>query len=204
MSYLNTLGYSAASIILISMLLVKSQVTFHAINAVGYICLAIFALFSNITPVVYFCSAFVFIDLYKLYILLNFKPHFDILEVNLDEQVLQFYCKTNKTEIDTIFGKNAMEDADKAAFVFRNNDIAGIIAYSIPKTNTARIVVDFGSPKYRDYAAGRYMFITNTSFWKSQGIEHLEVYAPADSHIHYLEKMGFTQSEDPATWEKNL
>ena len=204
MSYLNILGYSSASIILLSMLFMKSQVKFHSLNAVGYICLAAFAFFSNILPVVYFCIAFVLIDLFKLYKTLNFKPHFEILEVNLDEQVFQFYCDTNKTEIDSIFGKDAMKDAEKAAFVFRNNDIAGIIAYSVQEEKTARIAVDFGSPKYRDYAAGKYLYITNTSFWKSQGIEHLEVYAPADSHIHYLEKMGFTQSEDPATWEKNL
>lgn len=204
MHWSEILGYLSAFLILFSMLFVKSQLKFHLLNSIGYICLGTFGFAFKIMPIVYFCVAFVLFDFFKLYKILNAKPKFEMLQVNMQDNVFQFYCERNKAELDEIFGKDAIADAQTAAFMFRNNDIAGILAYSVLEQGTARILVDYVSPKYRDGANGKHLYINNTTFWSSQGIERLEVYAPADSHIHYLEKMGFVQGDDPATWEKFL
>ncbi|MBO5137731.1 MAG: hypothetical protein J6B81_04480 [Spirochaetaceae bacterium] len=132
------------------------------------------------------------------------KISFDILPIKPNEEICLFYYKKNKKTLDELFGTDAISEATNAAFIFRNNDIAGLIAYVIPETGTARLIIDFVSQKYRDCATGRYFFNQDVSFWHSQGIERLEIYAPSAKHIGYLEKIGFKQGNDPATWEKTI
>ena len=204
MNFTNFLGYSSIFALLISIFFMKSRKKFFLISSVGCIFLCFYAYKINSVPVLIFSGIIgiaCFVGLFRVY---NNGISFDIFEISPDEQVCKIYCEKNKQDIDKLFGIDAMKDAKNTAFVFRDNDIAGLIAYTKTAPNVARIYVDYVSPKYRDGASGKHFFSDDLSFWHKQKIEKLEVYAPLENYIPYLEKLGFKRSLDPATWIKEI
>lgn len=204
MQPIDYVGYISMAAVLISLAAFKSRIKFYTVNAVGCIGLGFYAFQIHSIPVLCLCLAVGIYDIYRLHQRFHIQSTFDILEVDPDGFVCKFYCEKNKKALDAAFGINAINDAKNAVFIFRDNDIVGLIAYTVTEPGTARICIDYVSPKYQDGATGKHFFIKDLSFWHNRNIEKLEVYAPNPKNIPYIEKLGFKQSIDPATWEKEL
>ncbi|AEE15932.1 hypothetical protein [Treponema brennaborense] len=203
MLWIEILGYVSSFLVLIS-LSMKSLVKLRFLNALGSLFFALFGLVSRSYPTAFMNVCIVVIDIMYLYRLFNTKDKFDILQVKSDDPVFLFFCEKNREELDALFGFDALSRAQEAAFFFRNNDIAGLLAFTRTEGSGARICIDYVTPRYRDGAVGRHFFVKDLSFWHDRNIDELEIYAPAKEHIRYLEKMGFRQDNDPATWKKTL
>lgn len=209
MEYMNIvqlLGYSASFIIFIS-LTMKSIVKLRILNAMGCLLFVIFALKTHSLPAVVMNIGIVIIDIYYFFKIVRVKDNFEILEVIKENEIVRYFFEKNKEELLSLFGETALEKSEKLAFYFRNTDIAGLIAYSVPKDGdgkTAAILIDFVVAKYRDLAIGRYFFIKNTAFWKNQGLTALTVEQPSEEHIPYLERLGFVRQPQTPLWKKQL
>jgi hypothetical protein len=204
---LQLIGYAASVLIMIS-LMTKSLVKLRCLNAVGSIIFVIFALTSASYPTAVLNLGIVIIDVYNLVKLLNKKESFDIVPVSGANEIVSYFYTRNKAEIDSLFGSEAVSSADKFAFYFRNNDIAGFTAYTLSGDSgekTALITADFVAPRYRDSAIGTYFFVKNPSFWKEQHISTLVSKNSSKTHIPYLKKIGFTAApEQTGTWQKKI
>ena len=200
------LGYSASFIIFIS-LMMKSIIKLRILNALGCLLFVVFAFKTNSWPAVVMNIGIVFIDMYYFYKMMQIKDNFEILEVGKDNEVVRYFFEKNKQELATLFGSNALNKSEKIALYFRNNDIAGVVAYTVkdvPAGKIATLLIDFVVIKYRDLAVGKHFFIDDLSFWKRQGITTFTIEQPANAHIHYLKQLGFTCNNDTGIWTKVL
>lgn len=204
MDWLEVLGYFSITLILFSFIFVKNFIAFNSINAVGFFLLLCFSFFLKSIPFTCLSFGMMGLSLFKLYKHCHGKILFDLLEIHPQDYVCKTYCEKNKEKFNKYFGDDAISRASNAAFIFRNNEIAGLIAFTIPEPGTAILLIDYVAPAYRDRASGRYFYIRDLSFWHSKGLERLEVHAPSDKYIHYLEKMGFEQGHNPTIWEKTI
>lgn len=198
------LGYTASFVIFIS-LMMKSIAKLRILNAIGCLLFVIFAVKTNSWPAVVMNIGIVIIDIYYFYKMMQLKDSFDILEVKKDNEIIRYFFAKHQQELTALFGNEAFNKAEKAALCFRNNDIAGLIAYTVIDTNTgktAHLLIDFVVPTARNLTVGKRFFVEDLSFWKQQGVTTLMAEHPTKQHTPYLQQLGFTSADGSNIWTK--
>jgi len=206
MDLIQALGYTASFIIFIS-LTMKSIVKLRILNAVGCVVFVVFAFKTHSLPAVVMNIGIVFIDMYYLFGIMRTKDIFEIVEVHKDNDVVRYFFEKNKNEMTALFGDDALSRGEAAAFFFRNNDIAGLVAYSIQgtgKEKRALITADFVVPKYRDLAIGKHFFVEDVSYWKEKGCSSLISESASQVHAAYLKRIGFVFDAKENIWRKRI
>ena len=212
MNAIQILGYAASLIVFIS-LMMKSLAKLRVLNAAGSLLFVVFALATDSLPTAFLNMGIVVIDVFYFIRMTRVKDNFEIMTVQKDNEIVRRFYRTNKKELDALFGEASFVKSEKIALFFRNDDIAGLLAYSsvvLPQTDSsapesaAEILIDFVVPKYRDFAVGRHFFVKDVSFWKEQGYTCLLSNVPDKRHIPYLERLGFERQNDFTVWKKSL
>ena len=212
MNAIQILGYVASLIVFIS-LMMKSLAKLRVLNAAGSLLFVVFALATDSLPTAFLNLGIVVIDVFYFIRMTRVKDNFEIMTVQKDNEIVRRFYRTNKKELDALFGEASFVKSEKIALFFRNDDIAGLLAYSsvvLPQSDSsvpesaAEILIDFVVPKYRDFAVGRHFFVKDISFWKEQGYTCLLSSVPDKRHIPYLERLGFERQNDFTVWKKSL
>jgi len=212
MNAIQILGYAASLIVFIS-LMMKSLAKLRVLNAAGSLLFVVFALATDSLPTAFLNMGIVVIDVFYFIRMTRVKDNFEIMTVQKDNEIVRRFYRINKKELDALFGEAAFAKSEKIALFFRNDDIAGLLAYSsivLPQTDSsapesaAEILIDFVVPKYRDFAVGRHFFVKDVSFWKEQGYTCLLSSVPDKRHVPYLERLGFERQNDFTVWKKSL
>lgn len=212
MNAIQILGYAASLIVFIS-LMMKSLAKLRVLNAAGSLLFVVFALATDSLPTAFLNLGIVVIDVFYFIRMTRVKDNFEIMTVQKDNEIVRRFYRTNKKELDALFGEASFVKSEKIALFFRNDDIAGLLAYSsvvLPQSDSsvpesaAEILIDFVVPKYRDFAVGRHFFVKDISFWKEQGYTCLLSSVPDKRHIPYLERLGFERQNDFTVWKKSL
>jgi len=212
MNAIQILGYAASLIVFIS-LMMKSLAKLRVLNAAGSLLFVVFALATDSLPTAFLNLGIVVIDVFYFIRMTRVKDNFEIMTVQKDNEIVRRFYRTNKKELDALFGEASFVKSEKIALFFRNDDIAGLLAYSsvvLPQSDSsvpesaAEILIDFVVPKYRDFAVGRHFFVKDVSFWKEQGYTCLLSNVPDKRHIPYLERLGFERQNDFTVWKKSL
>lgn len=212
MNAIQILGYAASLIVFIS-LMMKSLAKLRVLNAAGSLLFVVFALATDSLPTAFLNLGIVVIDVFYFIRMTRVKDNFEIMTVQKDNEIVRRFYRTNKKELDALFGEASFVKSEKIALFFRNDDIAGLLAYSsvvLPQSDSsvpesaAEILIDFVVPKYRDFAVGRHFFVKDVSFWKEQGYSCLLSNVPDKKHIPYLERLGFERQNDFTVWKKSL
>jgi len=212
MNAIQILGYAASLIVFIS-LMMKSLAKLRVLNAAGSLLFVVFALATDSLPTAFLNLGIVVIDVFYFIRMTRVKDNFEIMTVQKDNEIVRRFYRTNKKELDALFGEASFVKSEKIALFFRNDDIAGLLAYSsvvLPQSDSsvpesaAEILIDFVVPKYRDFAVGRHFFVKDVSFWKEQGYSCLLSSVPDKRHIPYLERLGFERQNDFTVWKKSL
>jgi len=212
MNAIQILGYAASLIVFIS-LMMKSLAKLRVLNAAGSLLFVVFALATDSLPTAFLNLGIVVIDVFYFIRMTRVKDNFEIMTVQKDNEIVRRFYRINKKELDALFGEASFVKSEKIALFFRNDDIAGLLAYSsvvLPQSDSsvpesaAEILIDFVVPKYRDFAVGRHFFVKDVSFWKEQGYTCLLSSVPDKRHIPYLERLGFERQNDFTVWKKSL
>ena len=212
MNAIQILGYAASLIVFIS-LMMKSLAKLRVLNAAGSLLFVVFALATDSLPTAFLNMGIVVIDVFYFIRMTRVKDNFEIMTVQKDNEIVRRFYRINKKELDALFGEASFVKSEKIALFFRNDDIAGLLAYSsvvLPQSDSsvpesaAEILIDFVVPKYRDFAVGRHFFVKDISFWKEQGYTCLLSSVPDKRHIPYLERLGFERQNDFTVWKKSL
>ena len=212
MNAIQILGYAASLIVFIS-LMMKSLAKLRILNAAGSLLFVVFALATDSLPTAFLNLGIVVIDVFYFIRMTRVKDNFEIMTVQKDNEIVRRFYRINKKELDALFGEASFIKSEKIALFFRNDDIAGLLAYSsvvLPQSDSsvpesaAEILIDFVVPKYRDFAVGRHFFVKDVRFWKEQGYTCLLSRVPDKKHIPYLERLGFERQNDFTVWKKSL
>jgi N-acetylglutamate synthase-like GNAT family acetyltransferase len=185
------LGYLASFVVLIS-LLMASVVKLRWVNLAGASLFTIYGALIDSIPVALanFCIAL--IDIYYLVQFYKTRETFKALEADMDSELFRYFVETNREDIEKQIEVNKLSDYPIARYILRDNNIAGILVAD-RKDDLLDIKLDYVTPRYRDFKAGRYYFEEHPERFKEEGVRRLRAYAREASHRNYLEKMGFSK-----------
>jgi len=191
--YIDLLGYVASFIILIS-LTMKSIVKLRWINAIGSLLFVIFAFLTKSTPTVVMNLGIILIDIW--YVLgISFRhSDYHLIKAERGSAWLEYFYKSNKIEIDGIFGADVFNEAKNFSYFVCNNEIVGLLAWKELSPIECRIMIDFVTPRFRDFKIGTYFFIQHLSIFREKGYSRLIYVHVGKRHWKYLGKLGFSET----------
>jgi len=200
--YIDLLGYVASFIILVS-LTMKSIVKLRWINAVGSLLFVVFAFLTKSTPTIVMNIGIIFIDVWYVLGLSLKRSDYHLIKAERGSALLEFFYQNNKIEIDNIFGSSAFGEAKCFSYFACNSEIAGLLAWKELSPVECRIMIDFVTPRYRDFKIGRYFFTQHLSAFCERGYSRLVYENVGKKHWKYLGKLGFIESA-PGCFVKDI
>ena len=191
--YIDLLGYVASFIILVS-LTMKSIVKLRWINAVGSLLFVVFAFLTKSTPTIVMNLGIILIDLWYVLVITVKRSDYHLVKAERGSAWLEFFYQSNKIEIDGIFGYDAFSEAKYFSYFVCNNEIAGMLAWKELSPVECRILIDFVTPRFRDFKIGMYFFTQHLSIFREKGYSRLVYENVGKQHWKYLGKLGFIES----------
>ncbi len=195
-NYLDIIGYIASFIILVS-LLSKSILKLRWINLFGSLLFFVYGILINSIPTAVMNLAVAFINVFYLYKLHTSKIFFEILEIKDKTKYLEMFLDFHKKDINEIFKTDEfiIDDNTLAFYILRNLVPAGLFIGKI-KEETLIVKLDYVSKEYRDFKAGKMIYLDYKDFFIKKNISNIISYSDDEKHIKYLKKMGFEKEED--------
>jgi hypothetical protein len=198
-------GYLASLVVLIS-LTMSSIIKLRVINFIGCLLFASFAYFIDSVPTIFMNLSIACINLYFLYQIYRSKEEFKIISASKDSEYFQHFININRQDIEKQISLEQLTFADTLFYMLRNNNIAGVLAGTKEADGTFVIMLDYVTPRYRDFKLGSYYYNTHPEFLKEKGITALKTTAGDQDHCLYLNKMGFVAqpNNQSSTYMKRL
>lgn len=188
-----SIGYAASILIAIS-LMMKSLLRLRLINLLGAVFFTAYGLLIGAYPIAAVNGFIVIIDCYYLYQMLRSKEYFTLLRAIQGSRFVQYFLNFHRAEIAAFFPDFVYEEQDEqlAFFVLRDMVPAGLfIARPTEAPGTARILLDYVAPGYRDLQVARFVYMEHAHLFREQGIHRLIAETTNPQHARYLERIGF-------------
>lgn len=194
MIWLEIFGYIGTVLVIVSMLM-TSVLRLRVINIIGGVISGIYAVLVGATPVALMNLCLVCINLFNVYRLLRTKRQFDVVQSHGKDAMVQYFLRSNSQDIGKFFPEFDPDSAaDAVAFVVCcDGNPAGILLGKPMEDGTLDVRLDYSIPAYRDCSVGGYLYKNLPGL----GVNKLVAGHPAaDTHLDYLEKMGFIRTDD--------
>ena len=187
-------GY-LASLFLIIALLVSNDLKFRWFNTFGNVAFIIYALVIVAFPVLITNCILLSINLYHLIKIYRKQENFDLLEFKGDERLVHKFLEFYRNDIIAYFPEfDESKLKDNLNFVVtRDLVIANIFSATVLPDGDAEVLINYTTPKYRDYKVGVYIFEKEKDFLTTKGVKRIvynEVFNK--QHLQFLRKTGFT------------
>jgi len=188
------IGYLGSLLLMIG-LLVATDLKFRIWNGLGCLAFIIYAVFIDAMPVLLTNAVLLAINFFYFIKIVRRKENFDTVLVEGDDVLLNKFIDYHQEDI-----KNYSPDFHRSDLstttnivILRDLVIANFCALKIETDNTAKVIVNYTNPKYRDFKVGRYIFNTNKAFLLNLGLDRIVYDAVAKkSHVLFLKKSGFS------------
>ncbi len=192
MNAVELLGYLASALVVLS-LAMSSVVRLRALSLIGSVLFGIYGLLIGAIPIVVTNVVIMAINIYFLWRAYTDTEFFDLLEVRPDskyvEGLVDFYRDDiAKTQPDFRFDP---KPGQIALLVLRNMIPAGLLIVEPVDDSTLRVVLDYATPRYRDFKNGRYLFRDHPEVFLDRGYRTLIAEDGTDAYEKYLRRMGF-------------
>ena len=190
------IGY-AASLIILTSLLMTNLYRLRQINLVGALIFAFYGYLIRAWPVVAMNVMIAAIDIWHLLQMMRYSAFFDLAPAaSMGTEYLQRFFLFHERELMKYAPGLTFEELLEArtCVLFRNMLPVGLFSYRQAGPD-ADIVVDFMIGEYRDYKAGRYLYRTKRMFFKEQGIKRFHAVARHPLQPKYFLRNGFVREE---------
>ena len=193
--FIEIFGYIGSGLVVVSMLM-SSVVRLRVINTIGSVIFMIYALIIRSYPTALMNLCLVTINIYQLMRLRNTDKHYAMFESSMEDGSLSYLLQYYKDDIAKFFPSFSIENmkkkaAQKVFTVCCDNEIAGFLIGTLNQQEL-EIALDYSTPVYRDCSVGEYLY----SQLSGMGIKSLVYRGTTPEHVSYVEKVGFTKSED--------
>ncbi len=194
--FLQVLGY-VASVLVAASLMMKSLLRLRVINLFGAGLMATYGLLIHAWPVAVLNGTIVLVDLYYLNQMWRQRDYFKLLAIDHDSEYMRGFVNFHRDDIASFIPGYAFEPdpTHHHLLVLRNMVPAGLVILQ-PEGATARVLLDFVIPGYRDFGVGKFLFEENAAWFRERGITRLVSEAGAPRHADYLVRMGFQREGD--------
>ena len=199
---LETIGYAASVLVAVS-LMMRSLVRLRAINLIGAAAFSLYGVLIHAYPVAALNGAIAVVDVVYLVQMWRQRDYFTLLEVAHDSEYLRGFVAFHRAAIAEFIPGYAYEPEPRQLnlLVLRNMVPAGALILA-PEGETARVLLDFVIPGYRDFGVGRFLFDEHRAWFLDRGIRRLVSAPGRPRHAAYLARMGFRAAENE--WRREL
>ena len=191
------IGYTASAIVLVS-LLMSSIKKLRWINLVGAVIFGFYGFFIiNSIPTGFMNAGIVIIDAYYLIKMYKSKDYFKFHPIEKDSEYLSLFLDFYQEDINKFISldKIYISGSDVRLYVLRNMTPAALFSGNKYDENTLNIELDYAIPQYRDFKIGSFVFEENAEYFKNLGYKRFITFSDEASHINYLKKMGFEETQ---------
>lgn len=179
-------------------LIAKTDLKFRLWNSAGCLLFMVYAVMIKAWPVFVPNLILFVINIVYLRKLFNKQEAFDIVELGNDDKLLKKFLAFNREDIKAYFpgfDENAMQGNATFA-VLRDLAIANVFSARVDENGNANVVLNYTTPKYRDFKIGNFLFGEKKDALKEKGIKKV-VYDRVThaGHEQFLKVSGFTRIE---------
>lgn len=159
MTAVDLLGY-AASVVIVTSLLMKSILRLRIIGLVGGMLFFVYGLLLHSVPVAGLNLVNVFINLYFIRQMLTAKSYFKLLEVNRDSKYVKAFLEFYQSDITKFFSsfEYRADRIDLVYLILRDLQPVGLFVMERDASGRALVKLDYVIPGYRDLKAGQFLY----------------------------------------------
>lgn len=203
MDWIAWFGYLASFVVLIS-LAMSSIIRLRWINLAGCLLFAVYGYLIAAWPVVAMNLGIAAINSWYLYRFYHRAQDFTVVRADPDSEYFAHFLSVNRGEIEKCIALDALRPADVAFYLLRNNNIAGVVAGRNAGDGVLEILLDYVTPKYRDFKLGCFFFEGPQQLLQRAGYTRVVATAGKRDRRHriYLKRMGFLR--DPLQAERYI
>lgn len=183
-----------ASVVVAISLTMKNIRRLRIINGIGAAGFAVYGAYISAWPVLALNAFILVIDIWYLARMRNEDEKFDFLEVNgLKSAYVRKFIDFHLDDILTFQPDFNHDDTDgvKGCLILRDVRPVAIVLYRESDEGSARILLDYSVPSYRDFANARYFFDYVLRKVDLGSVSRLISGGGSRLHRSYLEKVGF-------------
>ncbi|HEU5035933.1 MAG TPA: hypothetical protein VFT70_02930 [Nocardioides sp.] len=197
MSWLDLVGWAGSALLVFSLLQAR-VLRFRVLNTIACVVLIFFNAMIGVWPMVAMNTVLAAINLWFIAQLLRQRHDeavFSVLQVGLDDDYLQHVLAGHGEDIARFQPDFAWhpDRADLAFIVVRGDETVGVVVVH-RDGDVARVVLDYVTPKYRDFTPGEFVW-RRSGMFESLGFRRV-VTSPTMVGAYY-DKVGF-RTEGPS------
>lgn len=199
------LGYLASVLVALS-LTMDNVWRLRWINLGGAVTFVIYAWLIAAWPVLVVNAWITGVNVFYLRRMARARDAFDAFHRPADDPILQRFVDEHADDIRRFFPDFDRERdlARSCLMIFRNLAPVGLVVYE-QLDDVVDVHVDYVTPAYRDFQNGRFLYDTETSFFRDRGVQWLRSRTEVTEHQRYLREMGFVaDADDPTLFRKPL
>lgn len=197
MGWLDALGWFGSALLVFS-LLQAGMMRLRVLNTIACVILTVFNAVLGVWPMVAMNIVLALINIVFIVKMVRESDEtgaYAVLAVPDDDVYLQHFLAEHAKDITTYFpGYSATADPRRRALLVQHGDeTAGVVVYRDEGDGTAAVQLDYVTPKFRDFAPGKYVFQTGTHF-RDRGFTRITT--PAGMVKPYYDRLGFSAVGD--------
>ena len=184
--WVDLLGWCGSTLLVVS--LVQTRVLrLRLLNLCASSILIVFNSLVHVWPMVAMNIATATINLFFIRRLLTQRQTFHVLEVQPRDAYFQHFLTVHVKDLRRFFPAFAGTEPDDLAFQVQTGDETVGCVLIRPEGDVARVVLDYVTPRYRDFSPGAFVWRSNPVL-KQRGFTR--VVTPPDMVAPYYERLG--------------
>jgi hypothetical protein len=194
-------GYLASLLVALS-LTMSSIIKLRWINLVGAVLFTIYALIINALPVALVNGFISVVNVYFLVRISGKKEAFKLFHVDARDRILNEFLNFHSQDIIKLapeFDFN-VPASGMNYLVMRNMDIAGVFIGEKAGNDELEVLLDYVSPKYRDFKLGDFVYRKDSEIFRDETIQKVRGKAKTKAYRTYFERMGFQKVQQEDDW----
>jgi len=184
----------AASLVIVTSLLMRSVLRLRMIGLVGASMMVVYGILLRSAPVAGLNSVNVCIHLYYIRQMLRAKHYFKLLEVDRDSTYIKEFLAFYRGDIAKFLPdfEYRPDRIDLVYLILRNLQPVGLFVMERDASGRALVKLDYVIPGYRDLKAGQFLYRELEQLLPAKHVTTLYSVPGDEVHQGYLKRMGFT------------
>jgi hypothetical protein len=124
---------------------------------------------------------------------------YELLQVDGDDTYLRHFLKVHARDTQQHFPEfDPAEPTESNVLVMRGDETVGVVLIADTDDTTARLSLDYVTPRFRDFTPGKFVY-EDSGIFEKLGVQRIQ--AP-QCNTDYLKKMGFRH--EPDGWVRDV
>lgn len=191
------IGYAASLLVAIS-LMMSQILRLRVLNLIGSFTFSVYGFLIGSWPVALMNAFIVGINIYYLIGMIRLKSFFTVLKVSSDDQYLRYFLDFYLDDMRKFQPEAPSEIPLRSfnIFILRDMIPAGLFSGRKTADGVLTVDIDYVIPKFRDFKTGHFLYHDQIDLFKSEGIREIYMFAFNKTHVDYLKRIGFTETNE--------